>query len=89
MEEDKRIQYMGEDKRVQYMEEDKGARKDLYKVMWCFMFVLKYFVSDCHSLSEKEDEELCNEERRYQYPVTTEDKNKCACADLSGNRGWE
>ena len=57
--------------------------------MWCFIFVFKYFVSDCHSLSEMEDEELCNEERRYQYQVTTEDINKCACADLSGDRGWE
>ena len=55
--------------------------------MWCFIFVFKYFVSDCHSLSEMEDEELCNEERRYQYQVTTEDFKKCACVDLSGDRG--
>ena len=33
----------------------------------------------CHSLSEKEDQELCKEERRYQYTVTTEDFKKCAC----------
>ena len=26
------------------------------------------------------DEELYNEERRYQYQVKTEDNNKCACA---------
>ena len=88
VEEDKRVQYMGEGKRVLYMEEDKGARKDLYKVMWCFIFVLQYFVSECHSLSEKEDQELCKEERRYQYQVTTEDFKKCACADLSGDRVW-
>ena len=71
------------------MEEDKGARKTCTKsCMWCFIFVFKYFVSDCHSLSEKEDQELCKEERRYQYQVTTEDFKKCACADLSGDRGW-
>jgi hypothetical protein len=73
VEEDKRIQYMGEDRRVQYMEEDKGSRKDLYCTKSCdalYVFVLTYFVySDCHCLSEKEDEELYNEERRYQYSV--------------------
>ena len=32
-----------------------------------------------------EDGELCNEERRYQYQVTTEDINKCACVcDVCG-----
>ena len=73
VEEDKRIQYMGEDRRVRYMEEDKGSRKDLYCTKSCdalYVFVLTYFIySDCHCLSEKEDEELYNEERRYQYSV--------------------
>ena len=47
-----------QNKRAPYIDEEEGAQS-LYKI--------EYFVSDCHNLSEKEDQELNNEERRYQY----------------------
>ena len=44
--------------RAPYIDEGERAHS-LHKI--------EYFVSDRHNLSEKEDRELNNEERRYQY----------------------